>query len=52
MRDLLTTVGEIAGAAAITAGVWQWSPRAAWIVAGTLLVVMSTAAAYAGRARQ
>ena len=50
MRDQLTTLGEIVGAAAITAGVWQWSPRVAWIVAGALLIVMSTAAAYADRA--
>lgn len=45
MRDVVTTVGELAGGAAIAAGAgWWWGVPAGLIVGGVLAVFFSWAA--------
>jgi hypothetical protein len=39
MRDLLTTVGELVGAASITVGAALVAPAAGFVTAGILLIV-------------
>ena len=41
MRDRLTTLGELAGIATTTAGMWMLSPAVALIVAGLGVFVVS-----------
>lgn len=45
MRSLLTTVGEVVGAAAIAVGFWQVYPPAGLIAAGVGAILLSVAAA-------
>lgn len=44
MRDLVTTVVELAGATAIIAGIWLFSPRVGLIFAGVAAVLVAYAA--------
>ena len=43
MRQLLTSLGELAGAAAITVGCFHISAAVGWIAAGLLAIAASVA---------
>lgn len=45
MRERLTTCGELAGAAAVTAGCAMWSTALAFVVGGVALIGVSVLAA-------